>query len=278
MFLKVLNLISVVLQVLLFHFVLFEQSFLDYGVDFFVKIANGANPFAVSRIFPLISFCNFNVHQNLHQVHGYTTQCLLNANIFIEKYFVVLWYWLLLLIVANVLNIGSWSVELSRTSRLTFLRKYIKIYQKMYGTRQAVSFAPEPSFTSSGADDGKPQSVEFNSELPPAPSQQLTVEHFCDEYLRSNGVLMLHMIKSVAGEIIFLDTLGVLWKDFRDTYSLKKQNPREFEHSDDGDHEHEHEQDYIEKMEMQDLGGNAFAHLLNMKKFGGDQILGPIMV
>jgi hypothetical protein len=84
-----------------------------------------------------------------------------------------------------------------------------------------VSFAPEPSFTSSGADDGKPQSVEFNSELPPAPSQQLTVEHFCDEYLRSNGVLMLHMIKSVAGEIIFLDTLGVLWKDCRETFYSK---------------------------------------------------------
>jgi hypothetical protein len=214
MFLKVLNLANVILQILLLNFILFENGFLNYGIDFFRKLYNSENPFSVSEIFPIISFCNFYVHQNLRQIHWYTAQCILNVNVYIEKYFVILWYWFVFLIVVNLFNIASWALELRRDNRLLFLGKYMRIFNKMYPKRaeQHEQQQQQPKEEEGG---NFAHSVQF-SKSTLADLDKIALGRFCDRYLRRDGVLMLHMIKAVAGEIIFLDLLGVLWDDFKE--------------------------------------------------------------
>ncbi len=39
--------------------------------------------------------------------------------------------------------------------------------------------------------------------------------HFQNEYLGNDGLVMLLMIKSVAGDIAFIELLQILWLDFQ---------------------------------------------------------------
>lgn len=51
--------------------------------------------------------------------------------------------------------------------------------------------------------------------------------YFYEDYLGNNGVLMLHLIKSVAGELIFMDLLHVLWQDYQEENQKKAANDDE---------------------------------------------------
>jgi hypothetical protein len=187
--LKVFNLVNVLTQLFFLHFI-FGSQFYRYGIDFFIKLINNQDPFYLSRQFPIITFCDFFVYQNLRQLHSNSAQCVLSINIFIEKFFVIIWFWLIFLIIMTTVNIFSWVIELSSTQNLMFILKYLRIKQNM-----SLNYLT----------DNKEYHLDEN-----------LVKKFYKYHLGRDGVIMLHMVKVAAGDIKLMELLFELWKNFID--------------------------------------------------------------
>lgn len=201
--LKFLNLFNVIIQVIVLHFI-FGKNFYSYGVDFFVSIWNNKNPYNLTTQFPITTICDYFIHNNLNKIHWYSVECLLSINILIEKMFVVFWFWYVFLLVLTIVNILAWIIELIYSEKISFLYKYLKIRKNMIKISENLT------------DNERPQ-VMFDD-------LKKNIEYFYKEYLHTDGVIMLHLVKNVAGSLIFMDLLYELWNDF---YDKKNSNSTE---------------------------------------------------
>lgn len=243
--LKVLNLVNVLGQIFFLHYFVFERHFFTYGIEFVIKLLKNENPFYLTDIFPIVTYCDFYVHQNLRQIHWYTSQCILSINIFIEKLFMVIWFWLFLLAFITLFNIFSWMIELTKSNKVTFLWKYLFIHHNIYKRgsgghhKPSIHSKDQIEMASFDAQSTNSATVHFS---PNIPINMKEVSEFYDHYLQTNGVLMLHMIKSVAGEIVLMDLLVVLWEDFRKPLATQIQNDTSSVEASSADHTLDHEQ------------------------------------
>ena len=206
-FLKVLNLLNVVLQMFLLHFI-FGNRFFFYGIDFFTSLLHNKNPFFLTSQFPIITFCDFYVYQNLRKIYYNAAQCVLPINVLIEKFFLIIWFWYYLLIILTVINIFVWLFEIAPGRKVEFLIKYLNIRMHMERSRRQTGGAL------------KQASVRKHDEL----IDREHVKEFYWEYCGNDGVIMLHLIKSVAGGLIFMDLLSLLWVDYNKNGKIKKTN------------------------------------------------------
>ena len=93
---------------------------------------NNEDPLWMSKQFPIVTICDYYVHQNLRKVHWNSSQCLLAINILIEKFYVFIWLWLYILLILTVLNIVSWFHEIYSSTSTGFIYKYLRIKEKMH--------------------------------------------------------------------------------------------------------------------------------------------------
>lgn len=207
MSLKVINLLNVIIQLVFMHY-MFGPRFYSYGIDFFVSLWNERNPYDLTTQFPIITFCDYYIHTNLNKIHWNTNQCLLTINIIIEKLFVLIWFWFVFLLIVTVINILAWCQELFMSQKISFLYKYLSIRKKMIRNRMNADVDD---------DDEKERLIEFDN-------LKEDLESFYFKYLGTDGVFMLHMIKNVAGSIIFMDLLYELWSEFKKKSIAKVEN------------------------------------------------------
>ncbi|CEF66279.1 Innexin family-containing protein [Strongyloides ratti] len=69
-----------------------------------------------SGLFPRVTVCDFTINR-IGQETNYTVECVLPLNMLNEKIFVLLWYWMLILLVANFINIINWIWGLSNRDK-----------------------------------------------------------------------------------------------------------------------------------------------------------------
>uniref|UniRef100_A0A0N5B7R2 Innexin n=1 Tax=Strongyloides papillosus TaxID=174720 RepID=A0A0N5B7R2_STREA len=69
-----------------------------------------------SGLFPRVTVCDFTINR-LGQETSYTVECVLPLNMLNEKIFVLLWYWMLVLLAANFINIINWIWGLSNRDK-----------------------------------------------------------------------------------------------------------------------------------------------------------------
>ena len=60
-----------------------------------------------SERFPRVTQCDFIIRQATN-VHSYTFQCVLPINLFNEKIFIIVWFWLLFVAVTAILSVFQW--------------------------------------------------------------------------------------------------------------------------------------------------------------------------
>ena len=185
--LKCFNLLNVLMQVAGLHYFL-DFNVLYFGFEFFAKIYYNMDPFATTKQFPIMTFCDFFVHQNLRQIYGHSTQCVLPINLFIEKFFVILWFWMIFLVLVTMANIAAWihDVLVGSAQRL-FVNKYLRI-------KMSILKQDTPGILFDDLHD---------------------LDLFIGDYLGKDGFVMLHLIKLIIGDIIFLEMLFELWLNFK---------------------------------------------------------------
>jgi hypothetical protein len=109
---------------LLNNFLSFE--FTSYGVEALRKMYNGEDWFE-SPTFPRVTMCDFMVRRLGSNQHWYSVQCTLPFNMYNEKIFLGIWFWLIILTIFNILSIISWIISLSQGRRLAAINRYLTI-------------------------------------------------------------------------------------------------------------------------------------------------------
>lgn len=193
---KILNFSNVVLQLVALAWV-FGPEFFRYGIDFFKNFLDNKDPITFSKQFPIMTICDYYVHQNLRQLHFYSSQCLLVINFLIEKFFVIIWFWLFVLLVLTFFNILSWIYEIYMPgNQISFLTKYLSIKSKMMHRSSRRGFSEHESLYDTA-------SIKEND-----------VKDFYENNLGKDGFVMLYILKAVAGDLVFIDLLNEFWIDY----------------------------------------------------------------
>ena len=182
--LKILNLINVVAQMFILNEI-FGGHFLDYGLRYASKLWNGKNPLLMTKEFPIFTLCDALIHEPNRKVHHHTIQCILTMNVLFEKFYVLVYFWYIVLVILTFFNITSWLYEISFSSKAHFLFKYLKIQSKMLNENESL---PKLNYCD--------------------------VENFQKTYLGIDGLVMLLIIKNVVGDVTFIKILGALYNDF----------------------------------------------------------------
>ena len=77
--------------------------------------------------FPTVTLCDFAVRQ-MGTVHSHTLQCVLPINLFNEKIYAFLWFWMVGVSVAVCFSIVRWSWTVGfRTKRVIYIRRHLKV-------------------------------------------------------------------------------------------------------------------------------------------------------
>lgn len=137
-----------------------------------------------SRLFPRVTLCDFQIRQ-MQNVHDYTVQCALPINLFNEKIYIYLWFWMLFVAAMSVIGFVFLIWTLFTMNRVTYLKKYLRIMNKV---------------KSGHALDDK------------------LLRQFVNEYLRQDGVFALRLMAKNTNDVVTAEVIGALFDYFKKHY------------------------------------------------------------
>ncbi|VDO58364.1 unnamed protein product [Haemonchus placei] len=175
---KILYTVNIVGQIFLLNTFLGNRS-KWYGLQVLNDLMNGRE-WEESGHFPRVTLCDFEV-KVLGNVHRHTVQCVLMINMFNEKIFLFLWFWYFLLAGATVCSLFYWIyISVVPSRQLNFVGKYL-----------------------TGIEGYKM-----------VDSQSL--RRFVFHFLRQDGVFLLRMVATHAGELPCYELAKTLWNNYCD--------------------------------------------------------------
>lgn len=147
-----------------------------YGIFVIARLIRGED-WTSSERFPRVTMCDFKIRQQVN-VHNYTVQCVLPINLFNEKIFLFIWFWLFLLSITTITNFIHWSSKLMVLPvQLSYIKQQLK-------------------------------SVDFYRR------EGKTARKFLETYLRRDGLLVVGLVSKNTGELVAADLLHGLWVNY----------------------------------------------------------------
>ncbi|BHF63198.1 hypothetical protein SprV_0200618900 [Sparganum proliferum] len=177
--LKQLYLANAVAQIFLMQaFLGFEPTTVPFGVQVQENIFKGQD-WQVTITFPRVGFCLVKMKQLGVATNAVTAQCALPVNMFNEKIYIFLWWWILLAAMLTVFSLLSWLLRFCCTSReANYVLKYINL-----------------------ADD-----------LPPNDGRDAS--DFAFRFLWRDGMFLMRMIRINAGDVVTAAIVNRLWQRY----------------------------------------------------------------
>lgn len=173
---KIVYLINATGQLFLLN-VFLGYEFHAFGVQVLDHLING-QPWTGSERFPLVTLCDFRIRQNTN-VHQYTVQCVLPINIFNEKVFVIVWFWLVIVGIVTLVSLLQWMLGLLCLHRqVESIRNHLLAVQE-FDRLDLVSF-----------------------------------RLFINKYLRRDGLFVLRLVEKNAGQLVATEVFSGLWLSY----------------------------------------------------------------
>ena len=181
---KILYLGDVVLQLYMMNHFL-GTDYVFYGVDV-LRDLSSTGDYKESRRFPRVTLCDFQV-RSIARTQPYTVQCTLPVNLFNEKIFIFVWFWLVFLVVINCLSTVYWLWIAFTTNRRAYIKTYLRVFNKYdkYKDHQKLN-------------------------------------EFCNVYLRQDGHFILRIIAKNTNEVVVSELITALWDTFSTKYEKKQ--------------------------------------------------------
>ena len=150
-----------------------------YGIEVIDNLVNN-NELKESPRFPRVTLCDFEIRQ-MQNIQRFTVQCVLSVNLFNEKIFAFLWFWIFFVAIVNIYSYLSWLVKVTFPSnRVKYVYKYLSLLRR--GLTKAHA-------------GGK----------------------FTHDYLATDGVFLLMMLENNVNELVVMDLVRHLWFKFGET-------------------------------------------------------------
>ena len=170
------------------------EGMMFYGVDalkdvLFRKAHN-------SKLFPRVTLCDVKIRQ-FSNVQLFTMQCALPINLFNEKVYLLLWFWLCFISVINIFSIVSYIWNAFIPNRVAYVERHLKMY---LNTTYQSSHIPYD-----------------------------LLHKFVCYYLRQDGALVLHMLEDNTNNVIVAEVIGSLWELYK-RQRRRRRNREEYDY------------------------------------------------
>src|SRR6218665_378925 len=187
LFVKVLYSVNAVGQLFLLDvFLGYDFHFLGIHVVRHLLFGDEWRP---SDRFPRVSMCDYRIRQNTN-VHRYTVQCVLPINLFNEKIFTVLWFWLFILAVLTLIALVHWLCRLIYWPvNYRFVKRKLNFFEDVH-------------------------------------QDSSSLKRFADNYLRRDGLFILRLVAKNAGDLVATEILTALWDNFTPKHRLLGEIPK----------------------------------------------------
>jgi len=160
-----------------------------YGFEVMSKLGSDET-WKESPRFPRVTLCDFRIRQ-LQNIQTWTVQCVLPINLFNEKIFIFIWFWLVLVAFLTCINLIAWTYRtVFKRNRGAYIKKYLKI----------------------------------NNELHTGFEKKLCLQ-FANQYLRDDGVFVMRVIAKNSTDLVVMDLIDKMWKMYKDKRVDKNAEP-----------------------------------------------------
>ena len=186
---KILYVVNVIGQLYLLD--VFFDTALPFGLDVLSRFFSDKDPnlyhddqkfyWMMSERFPRVTLCDFQIRRQT-ELHRYIVQCVLSVNLFNEKIFLFVWFWLVILVFITVIGFFKWCWN------LMFWQGQVNYIKRQLRSMGIVGH------------DSKRQSEEVNK--------------FAKDFLRRDGVFMIRLISNNVGYMVSSEVLEGLWDSF----------------------------------------------------------------
>ncbi|XP_013415361.1 innexin unc-9 [Lingula anatina] len=134
--------------------------------------------------FPRVTLCDFKMRQLGGNIHRWTIQCVLPINLFNEKIYLFIWFWLIFVSAVTVFGFLTWLAVFFVGERKEYIKKNLKLMGD-YNTKDKDRF-----------------------------------KKFVTEYLKVDGVFVCKLIQRNTNDVIVSEFVAELW----DFYKNKPEN------------------------------------------------------
>ena len=197
LFTKVLYFFNIIAQLLVLKAIL-QTTYGTFGFDFLNDVQN-EEYFENSPIFPKRSMCDFKI-RNLGNVQRYTVQCVLPINLYTEKIYAMIYFWMLFVAAVTVISFVTWSVRsMFWTERHTFIINHIPMRDHDLKTYTG----------------------------------KLATEDFVQNYLRQDGAFLMRMIAHNTNNLTTSDLITDLFNHYKENVMNKPSSLLDDDHNDD---------------------------------------------
>ena len=207
-FVKLLFLINSLMQMFLLNAFLGNEYYL-FGIEVIRKFIQGLD-WSESKRFPRVTLCDFQIRE-IGILHRYTVQCVLPINLFNEKIFLILWFWILLVAAFNLGDFIAWLFRIVNVdSRSSYVRQKLAM-------SEALRNGDHKEWTT--GKQAKPEEVQ-------------AANNFVRDYLQEDGCFALRLLARNGQDIIVGEVINRLYQCSRTEKDSKHVNPdRSIDHS-----------------------------------------------
>lgn len=181
---------NVVIQLFLLNVVL-ATKYSTFGIDMVRELVNRNDWTEESYVaFPRVTFCDFRIRgQDLGNVQAYTVQCVLPINLYNEKIYLFLWFWMIFVAGVSAISLLVWICRaIFFSDRVKFVRNHL-----MLGDR-----------IRRGGTEGE------------------LIRKFTNDYLKQDGAFLLRLVAHNTNNITTTEVMCALWDFWKEKIKEKE--------------------------------------------------------